>query len=133
MTPPPRKGFLASPEEWLAHARSDLAFARLGLNQDILPEQLCFHAQQAVEKALKAVLLHAGVDFPFTHDLEALLDTLSAAGMEVPDELQDVGLLTPYAVEIRCPGFWGEISEADVRETIGLADRVLAWVQTRVA
>lgn len=133
MTPPPRKGFLASPGEWLAHARSDLAFARLGLNQDILPEQLCFHAQQAVEKALKAVLLHAGVDFPFTHDLEALLDTLSSAGIEVPDELQDVGLLTPYAVETRYPGFWGEIGAADVRDAIGLADRVLAWAQTRVA
>lgn len=133
MTPPPRKGFLASPIEWLAHARSDLAFARLGLNQDILPEQICFHAQQAVEKTLKAVLLHEKVDFPFTHDLEVLLDTLHGAGMEVPEELQDVGLLTPYAVETRYPGFWGEIGETDVREAIGLAERVLAWAQTRVA
>lgn len=132
MTPPPRKGFLASPSEWLAHGRSDLAFARLGLNQDILPEQICFHAQQSVEKALKAVLLHEGIDFPFTHDLEALLDTLSAAGIEVPDELQDVGLLTPYAVETRYPGFWGEIGEADVHEAIGLADKVLTWAETRV-
>lgn len=47
MTPPPRKGFLASPIEWLAHARSDLAFARLGLNQDILPEQICSNGQQS--------------------------------------------------------------------------------------
>ncbi|WP_298440240.1 HEPN domain-containing protein [Geobacter sp.] len=133
MTPPPRKGFLASSSEWLAHARSDLAFARLGLNQDILPEQICFHAQQAVEKALKAVLLHEGIDFPFTHDLEALLDTLSTAGIEVPDELQDVGALTPYAVETRYPGFWGEIGEAEVREAIGLADKVLTWAGNRLA
>ena len=47
-----------SPREWIEHARSDLALARLGRDaQDVLPAQVCFHAQQAVEKALKAVLL----------------------------------------------------------------------------
>lgn len=133
MTPPPRKGFLASPSEWLAHARSDLAFASLGLNRDILPEQICFHAQQSAEKSLKAVLLHARIDFPFTHDLEALLDTLSAAGIAVPPELEDAGSLTPYAVETRYPGFWGEISEMDVREAIELAEKALSWAEAYVA
>lgn len=133
MTPPPRKGILASPAEWLAHARSDLAFARLGLNQDILPEQICFHAQQAVEKTLKAVLLHGRIDFPFTHDLDALLDTLSSAGIAVPADLEDAGSLTPYAVETRYPGFWGEINEIDVREAIDLAEKALAWAETRLS
>ncbi|RNC69209.1 MAG: HEPN domain-containing protein [Desulfuromonadales bacterium] len=133
MTPPPRKGFLALPSEWLTHARSDIAFARLGLNQDILPEQICFHAQQSAEKSLKAVLLHAGLDFPFTHDLEVLLDTMDAAGIEVPDELQEVGSLTPYAVETRYPGFWGDIGESDVREAIELAEKIFSWATTRVS
>ena len=31
-----------------------------------------FHAQQAVEKAIKAVLTSSGIDYPFTHDLELL-------------------------------------------------------------
>lgn len=45
------------PQIWLDHATSDLALVRLGLgSKDVLPEQICFHAQQAVEKALKAVL-----------------------------------------------------------------------------
>ena len=40
-----------SPQEWLDHAISDLALARLGLEaNEVLPEQVCFHAQQAVEK-----------------------------------------------------------------------------------
>lgn len=40
-----------SPEEWLIHAVSDLKFAKLGRkDSDILYEQICFHAQQAVEK-----------------------------------------------------------------------------------
>lgn len=48
----------------MAHALSDLNLARLGQEkEDILHEQICFHAQQAVEKALKAVLLFNKVDF----------------------------------------------------------------------
>jgi len=61
MNPPTRRPLDPQPERWLAHARSDLAVARLGLQRDVLPEQLCFHAQQVVEKAFKAVLLHRRV------------------------------------------------------------------------
>jgi HEPN domain-containing protein len=60
-----------SPEERLAHAESDLNLARLGKNRDdVLPEQVCFHAQQAAEKALKAVLRHRKIEFPLIHDNE---------------------------------------------------------------
>src|SRR5919109_3562814 len=97
MIPPPRKRLTVTSLEWLNHASSDLKLARLGLHQDILPEQICFHAQQAVEKALKAVLIHAAVDFPFTHDLEELLDTFTEAGIVVPPDFLEVGSLTPYA------------------------------------
>jgi len=65
----------ASPQEWLNHAMSDLALARLGMNSnDVLPEQVCFHAQQAVEKAIKSVLLHNKITFPLVHDLEVLIN-----------------------------------------------------------
>jgi HEPN domain-containing protein len=129
---PPSKRMATTPYEWLAHATSDLKLAKLGLNQDILPEQVCFHAQQAAEKALKAVLLHAGVDFPFTHDLEELLDTCADAAIVVPQELQEAGSLTPYAVETRYPGFWGEISDADVQEALTCAERAVAWANGRI-
>ena len=53
MTPAGRRPPPGSPEDWLAHAKSDLNLARLGKDrQEILPEQVCFHAQQAAEKAL---------------------------------------------------------------------------------
>ena len=57
MNPPAKKRLMVSPEEWLGHALSDLKLAKLGKEDpDILPEQICFHAQQAVEKTFKAVL-----------------------------------------------------------------------------
>lgn len=125
---PPHKGRIpASPDEWFLHAQSDLTLAKLGLNQEVLPEQICFHAQQAVEKAVKSVLLFHKIDFPFTHDLEELLDTLENAEIPVPSELSDIGVLTPYAVETRYPGYWGEISENDVSEAFSFAEKAIKW------
>jgi HEPN domain-containing protein len=82
-----------------------------------------------VEKALKAVLMARQVEFPFTHDLEELLAIFAGAETVVPDKLQDVGVLTPYAVETRYPGFWGEISERDVRQALALAQEAVGWAE----
>ncbi len=129
MNPPAKKRLPASPEEWLIHAQSDLKLARLGLNQDVLPEQICFHAQQAVEKAIKSVLLFHKVDFPFTHDLQDLLEIFEIAGIPIPSELSDISVLTPYAVETRYPGYWGEISEDDVSEAVSFAEKAINWAE----
>jgi HEPN domain-containing protein len=54
-----RKADSAAPLTWLARARSNLKLARLGGSQpEIFLEDLCFDAQQAAEKALKAVCVH---------------------------------------------------------------------------
>jgi HEPN domain-containing protein len=57
----------------------------------------CFHAQQAVEKAIKAVMAERGIDFPFSHDLSVLLGLCEQAAIEVPSELEGIDQLTPYA------------------------------------
>ena len=56
-----------SPEAWLEYARSDLALAQQPRVPAVRWEPLCFHAQQAVEKAIKAVLLQHGVEFHAQH------------------------------------------------------------------
>lgn len=63
-----------SPQDWLRHARSDLAIAAGPRSEDVLTETLCFHAQQAAEKAIKAVLVSRQFPFPRTHSIERLLD-----------------------------------------------------------
>ena len=59
---------------WLSKARTDLTLASVVLEQgpDMDPWACCFHAQQAAEKALKAVLVAQGVEPPFIHNLVAL-------------------------------------------------------------
>ena len=50
------------PREWMNRARSSLAIAKNRVPQAYL-EDLCFEAQQAAEKAIKAVMIARGIDF----------------------------------------------------------------------
>jgi HEPN domain len=63
-----------SPHSWLAHAKSDLRITQICRSDSgVLPNQTVFHAQQAAEKAIKAVLLEHKIRFPRTHDLGELI------------------------------------------------------------
>lgn len=65
----------------LRKAQEDLDVVRkLVSDTDIADSAVGFHAQQAAEKALKAVLAASGDDFPWTHDLRHLMDRLEATG-----------------------------------------------------
>jgi HEPN domain-containing protein len=57
---------------WLAKAESDRLAARRLLEAGGPFDAVCFHSQQACEKALKAVLAWAETDIPRTHNLEEL-------------------------------------------------------------
>lgn len=119
-----------SPMEWIEHAQSDLRLARLAAAEEsIRREQACFHAQQTAEKSLKALLLFKQMEFPLTHDVEQLIEIALAGGLEVPDQVAEAGLLTPYAVETRYPGHWGEVTGEDVEEALKSAHAVLEWAE----
>lgn len=60
-----------------------------------------FHAQQAVEKSLKAVLSQRRIPFRRTHDIAELLDLLSDHGLPTPPTAERLDELNPYAVDVR--------------------------------
>jgi len=62
-----------SPEDWLRYAKSDLRGAEIDYYDDFLYSNRCFRCQQAVEKAIKGVLIKNGINFPKTHDIKFLL------------------------------------------------------------
>ena len=80
--------------------------------------------QQAVEKAIKAVLAAKGTEFPFTHDLEELRDFAKESGIELPSTLDDVEDLTPFAAAER----YG--SEAPIALD---RDQALKWAAAAIA
>jgi len=106
---------------------------RAALNvPDVFLEDACFHAQQCAEKALKALLIQRGIDFPRTHVLETLLDLLTAAGIRIPPQVDEAFVLTQYAVETRYPGEWEPVTEEEARMALDLAAEVLAWVAKQI-
>lgn len=60
-----------------------------------------FHAEQAVEKALKAWLTTAGARYPKVHDIRLLLKLLTDAGQTVPESFYSLVYLTGFAAQFR--------------------------------
>ena len=116
------------PGDWLRHAWSDLELARVERNPKILLEDLCFHAQQAAEKALKAVLILRSVAFPKTHNIRTLIDFLPE-GLNLPEEAKGAAILTDYAVQTRYPGDLEPVTEEEYREALRIAEAVLRWAE----
>lgn len=120
------------PAEWLRHAKSHLIRAKQPRQEGVLWEHLCFDAQQAAEKALKAVLASRQVAFPHTHDLTDLLGLLYEARQSIPDEVRAVAALTPYAVQSRYPGFESPVTHEEWEQAVGLAEQVVHWAEAIV-
>lgn len=99
------------PREWLRIAREDLALSKAqvtGVGYGLL----CFHAQQAAEKATKAVLMHHKIGFPYVHDIGLLIQLARKGGVVVPEDVMDADILTDYATIGRYPGH-RELEESD--------------------
>jgi len=116
------------PHEWLNRARSNLAQSKLRAPEVYL-EDLCFNAQQAAEKAIKALLIKLGIRFPYTHDMTELLTLLEQAEQIIPEEIKRAGALSDYAVESRYPGLAEPVTEEEYQETVNTAEQVVHWVE----
>lgn len=62
-------------------------------DRDIEDDLLGFHAQQASEKMLKALLAARGVDYPKTHNLRVLIELLALDNVRLPEELAEIDRL----------------------------------------
>ncbi|MBM2848636.1 MAG: hypothetical protein HW418_1578 [Anaerolineales bacterium] len=110
--------------QWLAYARSDLNAAEtLRRDPKHYPRQVCFLAQQAAEKSLKAIFVLLNLDFPYTHDLDRLRDLLPDS-WRVKTAHPDLAGLTIWAVETRYPGDMPDLVEADAHEALNTAEAV---------
>jgi HEPN domain-containing protein len=92
-------------KEWLTKADEDYRVA----DRELAAEPpafaaVCFHAQQAVEKAMKTLLVDFGVDFPRTHDLKFLLDLIKGKTPVFNNLEEALVNLSVSAVEVRYPG-----------------------------
>lgn len=121
------------PREWLNRARSNLAKAQSAAGTpEVYLEDLCYDAQQAAEKAIKAVLIHLGVRFPYVHDLAQLLALVEGTGQSVSESIKQAARLTEYAVETRYPGLSEPVMRQEYEEAIVIAERTVHWAQEMI-
>jgi len=117
-----------NPVEWLNRAKSSLALAKQR-SKEIYPEDLCFQAQQAAEKAIKAVYISKKVAFPYIHDISQLLAALEKEGVIIPNDIKTASTLTLYAAQTRYPGLEGPVSDDEYHKALVLAERVVVWAE----
>jgi HEPN domain-containing protein len=112
-------------------AGDEAALARLVEDEDIPDDVLGFHAQQAVEKLVKAVLAKHGVSYERTHNLTYLLTLLEGAEIPSPPGVGELPTLTPWATEFR----YRDVPEAslDRGAALSLVEQAKAWATEQVA
>lgn len=116
----------ATVKEWIAKAEGDYATAQRELHTSGAPnfDAICFHAEQSVEKLMKALLIHLGVTPPRTHDLVALDRLLAPVCRSWSWPVEELRLLTRAAVDFRYPGESADQKEAS--ESFDIATRMRA-------
>lgn len=119
--------------QWVSRADDDLALADLALDASPpVPWGAAFHAQQAAEKFLKALLTHHRVEFEKVHSIDYLVEL----GLEVEPELSGLRdratTLTDFAVEARYPLPRHEVTEDEAAEAVAIARQVRAFALSRL-
>jgi len=105
---------------WLLKAESDLRTAQILIKDENPPtDSICFHAQQAVEKLLKAYLTYLDIKAPKTHDIATLLELCLSVDEKFKElDQEKLEELTFYAVEIRYPDAFYQPSIEEAREAL---------------
>jgi HEPN domain-containing protein len=110
--------------QWIEKADLDFATAARLLLEVQFRDVVAFHAQQAAEKYLKAMLTRHQIEFPKTHVIGRLLILLRPIDPELADTLDEANWLSPFGAEIRYPGDRFETIPGDERRACELAERV---------
>ncbi len=128
--------FSPSPEQieyaelLLRRANGDLQACRVLVDSTDIDDNIVgFHAQQAVEKAMKVVLVLADADLPLTHDLKFLARQLRETDTEPPQDILDSAWLTPWAAELR----YDEPIAFDRAAALAAAESASAWAASLIA
>jgi HEPN domain-containing protein len=111
--------------QWVDKAEEDLTNAEYTLTmEDRCPfGTVCFHAQQCVEKYLKALLTLHSIPFPKTHNLTEL-GRLAGRAVELDLEQVDLVYINRFSTEARYPGDWEPITRVEAKQAVAIARKL---------
>ena len=117
--------------EWIQKAEGDYRTAKWGQQApDPVYDAICFHAQQCIEKYLKAWLQEANVPVPRTHNLEELLDLIVPTLPAWHHWQPDFKIIVAYAVDPRYPG--DSRTAEDTHHAMHICDEVRQAIRTQL-
>ena len=120
------------PREWLNRARSNLTLAKSTSDAPVYFEDLCFNAQQAAEKAIKAVCIFHTIPYPYVHDLAALVTHLMTNGVDVPESVKESAKLTRFAIATRYPHVLAPVTRNEYLRAVAIAEAVIDWCDSEI-
>ncbi len=119
--------------QWLRKAEHDLLNIRNNLAAETIPtDTVCFHAQQAIEKLLKGLLIANGRNIPKTHDLVKLLSDVGDLAPELlplEDQLEEI---SEYGVSVRYPDDYYEPTIDEARQAYDVAVAIQSFIVTKI-
>ena len=119
-------------KEWLKFASNDINCAKHSLSMKPVPlEIVCYHCEQAAEKALKGYLIYQDIEPPRTHILKLLCKMCTDIDETFEEITEICGDLTLYGVQPRYP-FEIDITKNDMKKAILNTDCVMEFVLQRI-
>jgi HEPN domain-containing protein len=122
---------MKSYKSWIDRAKSSYELSKANISTIIYFEDLCYQAQQAVEKSLKGFLIYFDIEPEFTHNIGRLLAELEKY-VEIPDTIREAMDLSNYAVQTRYPGEYDEITKDEYGNCLRIAKNCLDWVESKI-
>ncbi len=111
-------------KEWIQKAEGDFKTAKREIKVTENPnyDAVCFHAQQCIEKLIKAAHIQHNIIPPKTHDLIYLYNQFEQICKDCKLEIEDLRFLTRAAVDFRYPGDFADREEAE--EAMAICERL---------
>lgn len=119
-------------DQWLRKADHDLVVANAVRENAEVADLIAFHAQQSIEKALKAVLTAHQVPFPKTHDLLTLVDRFPEAPSFLDEKRGMLETISLYGVAARYPGVEQPTHEAAL-DALTTAQQIVQRIRVRLS
>lgn len=123
---------------WMDFAHRDLESSRLLVDSEYVSNVVLFHAQQSVEKCLKALLEENGVLVPHIHSVVKLHSLVTEeAGILLTLDEDELDLVDAVYIDTRYPSGLGLLpsgfpNKEDAREILGIAEKVYKEISKRL-
>lgn len=128
---PKKEDIIKKVNQWVEIANEDLQMAKHGftISSNVPYRLIAFHSQQCAEKYLKAFLVFNSIDFPYTHEIEKLLNLIPEE-YKLTGKLKEAFKLSDYAVARRYPDFYLSVSKEEAEYSVKLAEDVKKEITT---